>query len=89
MDYRLHRLARYIRGWMGYFGISGYYRPVPELDQWLRRRVRMCYWKQRRYVRTKVRNLLALETSKRQAILMGLSSKSYWHRSRTLPLRPE
>ena len=33
---------------------------------------------------TKVRNLLALGTSKRQAILTALSSKSYWHLSRTL-----
>ncbi|MGH8532709.1 MAG: group II intron maturase-specific domain-containing protein, partial [Gammaproteobacteria bacterium] len=27
MGYRLGRLARYIRGWMNYFGISDYYRP--------------------------------------------------------------
>lgn len=84
MDYRLDKLAQYVRGWMGYFGISDYYRPIPEIDQWLRRRVRMCYWKQWRYVRTKVRNLLALGTSKRHAIMTGLSSKSYWHLSRTL-----
>lgn len=84
MAYRFHKLAQYIRGWMGYFGISDYYRPIPELDQWLRRRVRMCYWKQWRYVRTKVRNLLSLGTSKRQAILTAISSKSYWHLSRTL-----
>ena len=58
---------------MGYFGISDYYRPIPELDHWLRRRVR-----------TKVRNLLALGTFKRQAILTALSSKGYWHLSRTL-----
>jgi hypothetical protein len=45
----------------------------------------MCYWKQWRYVRTKVvRNLLALGTFKRQAILTALSSKSYWRLSRTL-----
>jgi RNA-directed DNA polymerase len=31
-----------------------------------------------------VRNLLALGTGKRQAILTALSSKSYWHLSRTL-----
>jgi RNA-directed DNA polymerase len=43
----------------------------------------MCYWKQWRYVRTKVRNLLALGTFKRQAVLAALSSKSYWHLSRT------
>ena len=34
----------------------------------------MCYWKQWRWVRTKVRNLLALGTSKRQAILTAISS---------------
>jgi RNA-directed DNA polymerase len=84
MDYRFMKLAQYMRGWMGYFGISDYYRPIPEIDHWLRRRVRMCYWKQWRYVRTKVRNLLALGTFKRQAILTALSSKSYWHLSRTL-----
>jgi len=84
MDYRFDKLAQYVRGWMGYFGISDYYRPIPELDQWLRRRVRMCYWKQWRKPRTKIRNLLALGTGKRQAIRTGLSSKSYWHLSRTL-----
>ena len=35
---------------MGYFGISDYYPPIRELDHWLRRRVRMCYWKQWRGV---------------------------------------
>ena len=84
MGYRLDQLARYLRGWMNYFGISDYYRPVPELDGWLRRRVRMCYWKQWRRVRTKVRHLLALGTGKRQAILTALSRKAYWHLARTL-----
>jgi len=84
MPYRFLKLAQYVRGWMGYFGISDYYRPIPELDHWLRRRVRMCYWKQWRHVRTKVRNLLALGTFRRQAILTALSSKSYWRLSRTL-----
>ena len=58
MRYRLDKLALYLRGWLGYFGISDYYRPVPELDGWLRRRIRMCYWKQGRRVRTKARHLL-------------------------------
>ena len=84
MAYRFRRLAQYVRGWLGYFGISDYYRPVPEIDHWLRRRVRMCYWKQWRYARTKVKNLLSLGTGKRQAILTAISSKSYWHLSRTL-----
>ena len=59
-----------------YFGISDYYRPIPEIDLWIRRRIRMCYWKQWRWVRTKVRNLLALGTSKRQAILTAIAAKA-------------
>lgn len=84
MDYRLHKLGEYLRGWAGYFGISQYYRPVPGIDDWIRRRIRMCYWKQWRYVRTKVRHLLVLGTHKRQAILTAISSKSYWRLSKTL-----
>ena len=83
MQHRLQKLGQYLRGWLGYFGISEYYRPIPELDEWLRRRVRMCYWKQWRLTRTKVGHLLALGVGKRMAILTGISSKSYWHLSRS------
>jgi RNA-directed DNA polymerase len=84
MPYRFHKLAQYVRGWMGYFGISQYYRPIPELDEWLRRRARMCYWKRWRRARTKVRHLLALGTDLRTAIRTALSRKGYWHLARTL-----
>lgn len=84
MRERLHRLGQYLRGWMGYFGISEYYRPVPDLDSWLRRRVRMCYWKQWCRCKTRIRNLIALGTSRRQAILTGLSRKGPWRLAKTL-----
>ena len=84
MEYRFKKLAQYLRGWMNYFGISEYYRPMPEIDHWLRRRVRMCYWKQWRWCRTKVRNLLKIGTSLRLAISVGLSRKGPWHLARTL-----
>jgi len=71
-------------GRVNYYGISEYYRPMPELDHWLRRRVRMCYWKQWRYCRTKVRNLRKLGTPLLSAISVGLSRKGPWHLSRTL-----
>ena len=84
MDYRMRKLKEYIRGWMNYFGISEYYRPIPMIDEWLRRRIRMCHWKQWRKTRTKVRELLKLGTSKREAILTALSRKGYWRLARTL-----
>jgi len=84
MAYRMMKLSQYLRGWMNYFGISEYYRPMPEIDHWLRRRVRMCYWKQWRYVRTKVRNLLKLGTHPGVAIPMCLSRKGPWKCARTM-----
>ena len=83
MEHRLHKLGQYIRGWMGYFGISQYYSPVPGLDDWLRRRIRMCYWKQWRWVRTKIKNLVKLGVKLQTAIQHSVSSKSYWHMART------
>ena len=84
MDYRLHKLAQFLRGWMNYFGISEYYRPIPEIDHWLRRRVRMCYWKQWRYARTKVPELRKLGTFLNAAISVAMSRKGPWHLARTL-----
>ena len=84
MDYRLKKLSEYIRGWMAYFALSKYYRPVPELDEWIRRRLRMCYWKQWHRCRRRVRELLKLGVSKAWAIPVALSRKSYWHLSRTM-----
>ena len=46
MAERLRRLSRYIRGWLGCYGLSEYKKPIAELDGWIRRRVRMCYGKQ-------------------------------------------
>jgi RNA-directed DNA polymerase len=84
MAYRISKLNEYMRGWIQYFGLSQYYRPLPELDAWLRRRLRRCCWKQWRYVRTKVRELLKLGTAKTTASLTALSRKGPWHLSRTL-----
>jgi RNA-directed DNA polymerase len=84
MDYRYKKLAEYLRGWMNYFGISEYYHPIPEIDHWLRRRLRMCYFKQWRRVKTKVRELRKLGTSLHAAISVALSRKGPWRLSRTL-----
>jgi RNA-directed DNA polymerase len=84
MEYRIRQLNRYLRGWMNYFGLSQLYGPMEWLDGWLRRRLRMCYWKQWRRPRTRISNLLKLGTSRRHAISTGLSRKGYWRLSRTL-----
>jgi RNA-directed DNA polymerase len=84
MKFRLQKLAQYLRGWVNYFGLSDYYRPIPEIDHWLRRRLRMCYWKQWRRARTKVRELLKLGTSLSASISVAMSRKGPWRLARTL-----
>jgi RNA-directed DNA polymerase len=84
MEYRFAKLAEYLRGWMGYFGISEYYHPIPGIDHWLRRRLRMCYIKQWRWCRTKVRELTKLGTNLRLAIYIGLSRKGPYRLAKTL-----
>ena len=81
--YRYQQLRRYIVGWINYYGLSEYYRPVPLLDQWIRRRVRMGYLKQWRRPRTRIRNLIKLGVSKMTAIRLGLSSKGYYRLAKT------
>jgi RNA-directed DNA polymerase len=84
MPQRFRELALFMRGWMNYFRLSEHYRVLPELDHWIRRRIRACYWKQWRHVRTKVRELMKLGTFRKTAILTALSRKSYWRLSKTL-----
>lgn len=83
MAYRLDQLHRYVVGWLNYFALSEFYRPIPELDEWLRRRLRTCYWKQWRWPRTKIRHLVALGVNLNDAIKAGVSSKGPYAMSRT------
>ena len=61
-----------------------HYIPIPEIDHWLRRRLRMCYFKQWRRAKTKVRELRKLGTSLHAAISVAISRKGPWRLSRTL-----
>ncbi len=83
LDYRLKKLALYVRGWMNYFGISEYYDPVSEIDMWLRRRIRACIWKQWKKPGTRIRELRKMGTRLKFAIFAGISRKGPWRSART------
>ena len=61
-----------------YFGISHTYREVLALDQWLRRRVRLCYWKQWRWPRTRRRQLIALGIHPDEVMKASRCRRGYW-----------
>lgn len=79
----IRNLSVYLRGWINYFGIAKGYQKCIDLDQWIRRRLRMYLWKQWRRARTRVRHLLALGVPKTLAICCGASEKSYWRSAKT------
>jgi len=83
MAYRHAKLAQYMRGWIGYFGISHTYAAVRHLDHWIRRRLRCCYWKQWKTRSNRIRQLIRLGVSRRNAILNGLVSHGCWRMSKT------
>ncbi|WP_039630593.1 group II intron maturase-specific domain-containing protein [Clostridium argentinense] len=46
MEYRFLKLKQVIVGWINYFSIANMRNILKTLDKWLRRRIRMCFWKQ-------------------------------------------
>jgi len=81
---RIHRLKNYVRGWMAHYGCGLKYNDAVRLDGWIKRRLRMAYWKQWKRPRRRIRALIKLGVNKREAIKLGLSRKSYWRLSKTL-----
>ncbi|MGP4991445.1 group II intron reverse transcriptase/maturase [Glutamicibacter ardleyensis] len=78
MGYRVYKLNRYVRGWMGYFRLSMTPDKFNELDQWFRRRLRQIRWKEWKRPRTRVANLRRLGVTKDKAYQWGNSSRAYW-----------
>jgi len=54
---------------------------VLELDDWIRRRVRLYYWKQWKQPRTRRRNLIKLGISPSEVHMASRSRKGYWRMS--------
>jgi len=83
MRYQLFKISQYLRGWINYFGIANCYQRCVDLDHWIRRRVRMAYWRQWRKPRTKVRSLMRLGVHVQAAVACGITSKGPWRSAKT------
>lgn len=83
MEAKIQKLSVFLRGWINYYGIANQYQSCVDLDHWIRRRIRMCFWKQWRKPRTKIRKLIKLGVPVQAAVACGRSSKSYWRSSKS------
>lgn len=77
MEERIRRLNQYLTGWCGYFALADTPTPFNQIDEWVRRRLRMCLWKQWKKPKTKIKRLIALGVPKAKAYEWGNSRKGY------------
>jgi len=54
------------------------YREIPEMDQWLRRRVRIVHWKQWKRARNRRRQLIRLGIHPAEVYKATRSHRGYW-----------
>ena len=78
MEHRMQKLKQCVIGWINYFGIADISKLTKELDEWTRRRIRMCYWKQWKKIKTKHDNLLKLGVRNLKAWEYANTRKGYW-----------
>lgn len=78
MQHRYLKLRQLITGWVSYFGIADMKGVTKTLDKWTRRRIRMCYWKQWKKIKTKHVNLVKLGIDKYKAWEFANTRKGYW-----------
>ncbi|WP_242987415.1 group II intron reverse transcriptase/maturase [Anaerobacterium chartisolvens] len=72
------KLNQIITGWVNYFRIADMAGLAKKLDEWLRRRIRMCFWKRWKKIKTKHDNLVKLGIDNYKAWEFANTRKGYW-----------
>jgi group II intron reverse transcriptase/maturase len=80
---RIKKLRSYIMGWINYFKIADIKKLLLETDEWMRRRIRMVYWKQWKKIKTRFKMLQFLGIYKQKAWEFANTRKGYWRISRS------
>jgi hypothetical protein len=75
---RVDRINQYLRGWIGYFALAEAKSFLQATDATLKRRLRMCLWKQWKRVRTRYSNLRTLGMNHTDALKYANTRKGYW-----------
>ena len=78
---RLVELRQYCLGWFHYFKEGLQYKELRALDGWIRRRIRLCFWKDWKRPKTRRRMLLRLGVAEERVHLASRSRKGYWRMS--------
>jgi RNA-directed DNA polymerase len=87
MRRRIREVNRFTVGWSAYFALADTPRPLSDLDEWLRRRLRQVRWKEWKRPLTRRRSLQALGVPPQQAREWAGTRKGYWRIAGSAPLQ--
>jgi RNA-directed DNA polymerase len=79
-------LTVYLRGWKGYFGFCETRSVLPDLDSWIRRRLRSLIWKRWKRGTVRFGEMVKRGVSRKVAAQMAGSAHGPWHLSRSQAL---
>ena len=71
-------LKRYVIGWVNYFKLADMRQLLESTDEWMRRRIRMVFWKKWKRIRTRYKNLRKLGLNHNDAYMTANNRKGYW-----------
>ena len=77
-EHRPRVLTWLVRGWVNYFKLADMKSLLQRIDEWMRRRIRMVYWKQWKRVRTRFKMLQKCGIAKGKAWEFANTRKAYW-----------
>ena len=77
------KLKQFITGWVNYYKLADMKKLLMSTDEWMRRRIRMVFWKKWKRVRTRYRNLRKLGIDHNVAYMTANRRRGYWYMSNT------
>ena len=83
MEKVMEELARYVRGWRGYFGFCETPSMLQQLDSWIRRRVRCAFWRQWKTGRKRYAELVRRGVSRESTAKTASSRCGPWRVSQS------
>lgn len=71
-------LKQFITGWVNYYKLANMGNWLKQIDEWMRRRIRMVFWKRWKRVKTRYHNMEKLGISHSNAGILANSRKGCW-----------
>lgn len=81
VGHTINDLTPLLRGWYSYFSLAETKNVFEDLDQWLRRRLRLILWRQWKRTYTRAKNLMSRGLPRERALKSAMNGRGPWWNS--------